>query len=118
SDHRMEGLAEVRVLAADLRHARRQFGPDERARERHGAARDPRAEDEPRPLHVLRDDGGPDENPRADDAPHDDQRGVERTDPLRQTWGRFLHVPTITAMAEPDMQDSRRRSRPAPEEFP
>ena len=77
----MEGVAQVGVLAADFRTSRGELGIDERAGQRDGAAHGPRAQNQERRVDLLRDYVGIDENPRADDASHDEHGGVEQSEP-------------------------------------
>src|SRR2546423_3361117 len=88
----MEGVAQVRVLAADFGAARGQLGVDERARERDCAAREPSAEYEEGRVNLPRDDRGVDEDAGADDAAHHDHRRVEQTQTPRETEVRGVSV--------------------------
>ncbi len=80
----MERLAEIRVLPADLGPSRRELRVDERARERDGAARDPREQNQERRVNLPRDDVRVNEDARPDDAAHHDHRRVEHTQTPRQ----------------------------------
>ena len=75
----MKRLAQVSVLAADRRPARRQFRINECAQHRNHAAGDPHSENQQRGVQLLRDDIRVDEDAGADDAAHDDHGGVEES---------------------------------------
>ena len=87
---RREGLAQVNVHAAGLRHHRRQFAVGKRRRNRQHAGEHPRhqhpagAADQPR--HI----GGNDEDPRADHHRNHHQRGIEQSQALHKLLFRLL----------------------------
>ena len=85
ADGGMKGLAQIRVLAANFRPERRQFGIDERAQHGDHAADDPDAEDQQGRVQLLRDDVRVDEDAGADNAAHDDHGGVEQPDLPKQS---------------------------------
>ena len=76
----MKGFAKVGVLAADLRHARGEFGVDEGAQEGDDSSRDPRPQNQRGGVEQVRDDVGIDENSGADDAAHHDHGRVEEAE--------------------------------------
>src|SRR5262249_56267145 len=80
ADDRWVPALQVNVLAADVREARRQFGPDEASDQRDGAAQRPdeqnqqRIGDDARNVRRVREDAD------ADDAARDDDDGVEEAE--------------------------------------
>src|SRR5579862_4149362 len=82
----MVGLPKIEVLAAGLRQARCEFGPDESAEKCEHASENPDAENEKRRVDVERDDIRVNENAGADDPAHDDHGGVERVQAARWSW--------------------------------
>ncbi len=80
SDRRMVGFAQIKILSARARQARRQLRPDERAEQGQAAAEQPDSENQKRSMYAQRDDVGIDENAGADNAAHDDHGGVEHSE--------------------------------------
>ena len=87
-DRWMIGLAQVRILAAGTGHARGEFRIDKSTEQRDCAADGPSAEDQHGRVDLLCDDVRIDENPGADDAAHDDHRGVEEPEARDELAGR------------------------------
>ena len=87
SGQRMKRVAQVCILPAHIRHARRQLGIDERAQHRHHAARHPHPEDQHRRMDLPGHNVRIDEDARADDAAHDDHGGVEQSDTAQKLSG-------------------------------
>ena len=85
-DHRMIGIAQVRVLAPDARPQHRELGVNKRTDQRDNSAENPRAEHQRRRMDEARDDGGIHKNARPDDAPHHNHDGVKRPEPARGPW--------------------------------
>ena len=107
SHERVPRLAQVDVLAARERNRRCELGEHESARERDRAADDPRRKHESSGGKPRGDDGGIDEDPRADDSAHDDHRGVKG--PQLSTEGhRRENIVTI------QNENARRLRSPSP----
>ena len=70
---------QIHVLAAHVREARAQLGPDVAAQDRHDAADAPGTEDQERRVENARDVGRIRENTDTDDAADDDDGGIEET---------------------------------------
>ncbi len=97
SDRGMIGLTQVGVLAAGAGHARGEFRIHQRAEKRDAAANCPCAKNERGSVDLPRDDVGIDENSGADDAAHDDHRGVEEPEARDELArrGHFLVVDRV-----------------------
>src|SRR5207249_9809603 len=80
----VERVAQIRVLAADLRPERGQLRVDEGARQRDEAAHDPRPQDQEGRVDLPRDHVGVHEDAGADDAAHHDHGGVEQPEPASE----------------------------------
>ena len=92
-EQRMVCLANVRVLAADSRHPRRQFRINKCSGQRdHAAERPTRRESAAGVCTCMRNDVRIDKNSGADDAAHHDHRRVEKPQAGHQTSRRIFLV--------------------------
>src|SRR3954465_6586400 len=95
----MIGIAQVRVLPADLGAQRRELRIRERAEQRDDAAGYPRADDQRRCVDRARHDVRVDEDARTDDAAHHDHGGVERAEAAGEGGGRAHALPPAAIAA-------------------
>ena len=78
----MIGLAQIKILSARARQARRQFGPDECAEQGQAAAEKPDSQNQEWSVYAEGDHVRIDEDARADDAAHHDHGGIEHSKQL------------------------------------
>jgi hypothetical protein len=112
---RMIGVAQVRVLSTHSRPTRGQLRVDQRAQERHHAARGPRAQQPGGRRQLDRDFARVGEDAGAHDAAHDDHRRVEGADAAGETGrvgGRGSHGGAMLVETAP--HPSREANESAP----
>ncbi len=78
------GVAQIGILAADLRPPSGKLGINERRGQRDNAANDPHSDNEQRRIDVSSHFGGSDKNARADDPSHHQHRRVEQSETPRE----------------------------------